>query len=357
MTVRAQNGAPPTDLATQIVALMRHLGVAGLPRNYEIFYEATAGSNEALRNDLAALGPRPTQIGLDEVAMKHFAQNNGQVVVESARDQIAARLEEILVLVQKERSSLESYGRILDETSSGLVSRGVLSRDVLHRIVGIMVSATDTTVSQGRQTISSMEDKSAELEAVKSKLEEYKKLADTDPLTTLWNRRAFDKSMARIYDDPKSVMFHALVIADIDRFKEINDRFGHPAGDRVLQQLAALLRIQSPANVFLARTGGEEFAMIVDGTSEDGVQKIADGLRDAVAATNFSAKAAIPGCGPLTISLGICMAAEADSASDLYAKADRALYASKVGGRNRVTRHSDTLKASSGKNWYIYRKD
>lgn len=357
MTIRAQNGMPATDLATQIAALMRHLGVASLPRNYEIFYEATAGSNEALRNDLASLGPRPSQIGLDEVAMKHFAQNSGQAIVEDARDQIAARLEEILALVKKERSQLESYGRILDETSDGLANRALISRDVLQKIVGIMVAATGTTVSQGRQTLSNMDDKSAELEAVKSKLEEYKKLADTDPLTALWNRRAFDKQMARVYDTPKAVMFHALIIADIDRFKDINDRFGHPAGDRVLQQLAHLLRANTQSNVFIARTGGEEFALIVEGASEEGVGQIADTLRSAVATTNFSAKAAVPGCGPLSISLGICMAAEAENAGDLYAKADRALYASKVNGRNRVTRHSDSLKATSGKNWFIYRKD
>lgn len=355
MSGRAQNETP-ADLATQIAALMRRMGVPGLPRNYEIFYEATTGSNDALRADLAALGPRPTQAGLDQIAMTHFAQNSGQTIVENARDQIAQKLEEILVLVNKERNSLENYGRILDETSDGLNSRNLISRELLQKIVGIMVAATDVTVTQGKQTISSMEDKSAELETVKSKLEEYKKLAETDPLTGLRNRRAFDKAMARVYSSPRNVMFHALILADIDRFKEVNDRFGHPAGDRVLQQMAAILRAHTQSNVFLARTGGEEFALIVDGGSVEAVQKLAERIRAAVGETSFSEKAAIAGCGPVTLSVGICMASQADDPTDLYAKADRALYASKVNGRNRVTAYAESTPRR-GKDWLIYRKD
>jgi diguanylate cyclase len=356
MTIRAQSGAT-ADLATQIAALMRHMGVAGLPRNYELFYAATAGSNEELRSELSSLGQRPAQRDLDRLAEVHFAQNSGQSVVENAHDQIASKLEEVLTLVQKERSSLETYGRMLDETSDGLNGRNAISREILQKIVGIMVAATHSTAKQGRQTLEAIADHSHELEEVKAKLEEYKRLADTDPLTLLWNRRAFDRAIARIYDNPKAVMFHALLIADIDRFKEINDRFGHPAGDRVLQHLASILRSNTQENVFLARTGGEEFALIVDGASEDSVLQMADSIRAAVSATNFGVKAAIPGCAPMTISLGICMASEADGPSDLYAKADRALYSSKVNGRNRVTRHTEAIKANSGKNWFIYRKE
>ena len=89
-------------------------------------------------------------------------------------------------------------------------------------------------------------DKSTELENVKSKLEEYKRLADTDPLTHIWNRRAFDRHIAGIYNSRKGVMFNALILADIDRFKEINDRYGHPVGDKIIQIIAEILQLEQP---------------------------------------------------------------------------------------------------------------
>ena len=89
-------------------------------------------------------------------------------------------------------------------------------------------------------------DKSAELENVKSKLEEYKRLADTDPLTHIWNRRAFDRHISRVYNSRKGVMFNALILADIDRFKEINDRYGHPVGDKIIQIIAEILQLEQP---------------------------------------------------------------------------------------------------------------
>ncbi|MDF0753076.1 GGDEF domain-containing protein, partial [Marinobacter sp. 71-i] len=77
-------------------------------------------------------------------------------------------------------------------------------------------TATASTIDHGKQVASTLGDKTAELESVKSKLEEYKRLADTDPLTQVWNRRAFDAEIARIYNSNKGILFSALILADID---------------------------------------------------------------------------------------------------------------------------------------------
>ena len=142
-----------------------------------------------------------------------------------------------------------------------------------------MSTATSSTIDHGRQAVTSLGDKSTELENVKSKLEEYKKLADTDPLTHIWNRRAFDRRIARIYDTRQGVMFNALILADIDRFKEINDRYGHPVGDKIIQIIAEILHSNSRDDIFVARTGGEEFALVVEGGSIDATLAFADHLR------------------------------------------------------------------------------
>ena len=334
---------------------MRQMGVIGLPRNYEIFYEICTGSNEALCDEVRALGPLPTQDQLDGIGRKYFAGSNRPDVLDEARDHVATKIEEVMGLLRRERSSLEKYGSILDKTSSGLNNQ--ITQDILLRIVGIMSAATESTLEQGRQIASSIIDKSAELEKVKVTLEEYKKLADTDPLTHIWNRRAFDRALAAVYDSDKGRMFNALIIADIDRFKEFNDRHGHPVGDRILQLVADIIGTNVPPGMFVARTGGEEFAIIAEGMSEEGISKVAETIRTAVEAAPFVSTETGMNYGPVTISMGICMASEATGPEDLYIKADRALYASKVSGRNLVTRHSALVDGKARKNWFIYRKD
>ena len=345
-----------TDIASTVVATMRQLGVLGLPRNYEIFYEALSGSNHELSLAVVSLSSRPTQEDLDGIGRTFFPQHHGPAIVEHAREMVAKELEDIAALLRSERSHIEKYGRILDETSSGLSNRSLLSQELLQKIAGAMSAATSSTIDHGRLVASTLSEKTAELESVKSKLEEYKRLADTDPLTQLWNRRAFDKEITRIYNSNRGILFNALILADIDHFKDINDRYGHPVGDRILQIIAEIFQSSVRSDMFVARTGGEEFAFIVEGASEDATYEIAERIRALIEQTPFTSSQTGMNYGTVTVSLGICMASEAESPEDLYTKADRALYRSKVGGRNRVTRHSSTA-GRAGKGWLLYKKD
>lgn len=343
------------DIAMTVALTMRQMGVLGVPRNYEIFYDALSGSNPELSTELLALGLRPKQQDLDRLGHKYFTANHGQGIVESVRDVVAHELEEITRILIAERNYLEKYGRILDETAEGLGNRQLVTRDILQKIVGVLATATSSSLDHGRQAVTSLDDKSAELENVKSKLEEYKRLADTDPLTHIWNRRAFDRRISKIYDSREHVMFDALILADIDRFKEINDRYGHPVGDRIIQIIAGILQSNCLHNMFVARTGGEEFALIIEGGSVESTLALADRLRTEIADTPFTNAQTRQSYGPITISLGVCMASDADSPEDLYTKADRALYRSKVNGRNRMTLH--TASAPQRKDWMLYKRD
>ncbi|HEV7256070.1 MAG TPA: GGDEF domain-containing protein [Mesorhizobium sp.] len=353
----AQQPERVSDLAATVVATMRQFGVAGLPRNYEIFYEALAGTNHELSLAVVSLPHHPTQEQLDEIGQRFFAHHHGLSIVDSARSIVACELEEVASLLRAERSHLERFGEILHRSSDGLAARNNVSRELFQKVLNVITVATSSTIERGRETAQALGDKSAELESVKSKLEEYKKLADTDPLTQIANRRAFDKELTRIYDTASGVMFKSLIIADIDRFKDVNDRFGHPAGDKVIQIIAGVFRASTDGEMFLARTGGEEFAIIVEGRSEDAAEEIAERVRAAVEQTALGHYVGAV-CNPVTVSVGLCMASEAEGPDDLYAKADRALYRSKVNGRNRVTRHSALSEQQrASKNWMLYRKD
>jgi diguanylate cyclase len=343
------------DIATSVITTMRQLGVMAIPRNYEIFYEALTGSNHNLSLEVVALPTRPSQDELDRIGRKYFAQHHEHDIVEHARNAIAHELEDLAKTLRKEHVHFEKYGEILDQTSEGLNSRSVISRELMQKIVGVMATATTSTIDHGRKVATTLRDKSAELESVKSKLEEYKKLADTDPLTQIWNRRAFDRRLSAIYNSRKGILFNSLILADIDRFKEFNDRFGHPVGDKIIQNVAEILQSSVSGDAFVARTGGEEFAIIVEGVTEQATVELAETVRTIIERTSFSTPGGAS-YGRVTLSLGLCMASEADSPEGLYASADRALYTSKMAGRNCVTRHA-AIPDRPMKNWLLYKKD
>jgi diguanylate cyclase (GGDEF)-like protein len=158
-------------------------------------------------------------------------------------------------------------------------------------------------------------------------------LAQTDSLTGLLNRRAFEenltRAMRRAAHTGKS---SAVLLLDIDRFKEVNDSLGHHAGDEVLQRVGAALREgMRPADA-LARYGGEEFVMLLYDASEAQAEEIAWRLRAEIADLRD-----LPGETTVTVSIGVAVSQPGDTVEHLLRRCDDALYRSKRAGRNLVT--------------------
>lgn len=159
------------------------------------------------------------------------------------------------------------------------------------------------------------------------------RLAVTDPLTGLYNRRYasahLDGMLRRAASGTLGVM-----MMDLDRFKALNDTWGHAAGDAVLREFGRRLKAHVRGSDLTARLGGEEFLVAMPDADPDSVVHAAERIRDAVAGAEFD----IGGRSvPVTVSIGLAMATEDDSAETLIARADAALYESKATGRNRVT--------------------
>jgi diguanylate cyclase (GGDEF)-like protein len=159
-------------------------------------------------------------------------------------------------------------------------------------------------------------------------------LAARDPLTGLHNRRGFVRRVARLIDQARIEGAPvALLLIDIDRFKAVNDAHGHEAGDAVLCTVAARLRRWESESCAVARFGGEELAMMIVGIDGFALARFAEGVRIAIAACDH--RAAI-GDRVVTASIGVAEAPRADAFQQLYRVADRALYAAKRAGRDRV---------------------
>ncbi len=169
--------------------------------------------------------------------------------------------------------------------------------------------------------------------------------ARTDALTGIANRREFgtrlagEHTRAQRYGKP-----YALMMLDIDRFKEVNDTYGHSAGDAMLKALADVIRKQLRDADIPARYGGEEFAMILPEISGGAAKQVAERMRRAVAATPFR----LPDGREIgvTVSIGVsCYPNCADTPQGVVEHADQALYVAKEAGRNRVVLYREMLKA------------
>ncbi len=179
-----------------------------------------------------------------------------------------------------------------------------------------------------------------ELESKQNELlelnEKLRKLSITDGLTGLKNRRCLEEKLtSHLPLHTERTQPLSLLLIDIDYFKEINDRYGHMVGDKVLQVLGKLLKDESRADDIAARYGGEEFALILPNTAKSEALNIAERIRSHVE----NAKWDVP---HITISIGVATSLSGDTEHALQSRADRALYASKDGGRNQVT-HANVL--------------
>lgn len=356
MQTATSNRTPMPDIAAQITHAMRMMGVAPIPRNYELYYEAYLGSNPQLSQELAALGSRATQEELDAIGARHFSHIHRSHGIERAHSTLAAKLSELLILLKDEQYALESYNRVLDEAYVNMTNKSAASADILRHAVSILSEATADTMSQGKERVQTVVQKSVEMEAIRQELDEYKRIANTDSLTRLGNRRAFDDNLAAIYNSEQLRNFTGLLVADIDHFKKINDSFGHPVGDKILATVGNVIRTTLRRQAFIARTGGEEFAIILSDSTQEECLQAADRIRAVLAGTPFKNSKTGINYGAVTLSIGVCMATAADDPVDLYNKADIALYAAKNAGRNKTVLFEEGMRKDSGRNWLLYRR-
>ncbi len=173
------------------------------------------------------------------------------------------------------------------------------------------------------------------LRALRAQLEDAQRDGETDALTQLSNRRVFDAALERtvllgsMTDRPAS-----LILVDVDHFKSVNDRFGHPVGDKVLRELADCLTRTFPRRAdVVARIGGEEFAVLLSETRLADAVMLGERLRAAVKALRVEVPGAVL---EITASVGVGESGTAETSSELLERVDRALYTAKRSGRDRV---------------------
>lgn len=201
--------------------------------------------------------------------------------------------------------------------------------DDLSMLARAVAAEIDQVMTAGRDPLRSARISATEIDSEEMKVLQH--LAATDPLTGLANRRGGERHIANEISRAKRERRPlSCVLIDLDRFKEVNDTFGHQAGDQLLRDVSNLLRRTVRAYDILVRWGGEEFLMVLPGVDRDVARTLAERVRIAVEALDTH------GLGPVTLSAGVAgFENDYDFTSTLKA-ADRRLYQAKASGRNCV---------------------
>jgi diguanylate cyclase len=244
--------------------------------------------------------------------------------------------EQLSTEVGTHNSDLTSMHEIVQETPS--------SGD-LEPIQVILLEKIGEMVAANRR----LED---DLVVTRYKLDEQAQLLDDsrtearkDQLSGLGNRKSFDEAIKYAISNYKSTDTpFALVLADVDHFKRINDTHGHQSGDKVVSRIGQTLRTLCREHDHIARYGGDEFAIILMMVEKENAESAGARIRGTIEQTNFS----VGGNGgriSVTFSMGMAFPSKTDTAETIIARADRALYESKRRGRNQLQVYNESMQA------------
>lgn len=321
-------------------ALPAGLGTAGLALAaiVGVLFGTSAGRERSARSELEGLRVRHDLIlgaagdgivGLDEEARATFVNPAAaRMLGWDADDLIGGRFDELVLPATgpaaRAGRRLSGEGPLMrrdgtlftGEYTATPISPGDLA-------AGSVVVFRDVTERRRRE------------ERTRESLAAAEERAAVDPLTGLANHRTFHERLAaEVGSARRRGRALALVLMDLDHFKQVNDRHGHQVGDRVLQRAAEVLRAETRAGELVARVGGEEFAMLLPGADGEEAYRAAERVRRAVAGASF------PEVGAMTMSAGVSDLSQGRDPDTLYRLADAALYRAKHGGRDMVARYS-----------------
>jgi len=318
-----------------ISSLLKH-AIPPSPPYFTIWYDYHAGANIMVRRVIDTYlsnGKHITEGLLHEIHERFFDTRRESAALMETSQRLRSATEQVMGLVSEASGHSDDYGRSLGAFSGALHGHEGEMAEALQR----MIAETQEMARRSAEVGARLEASSRVVVDLQERLEQALRESRTDALTGLPNRRAIEDAGSRLAAESQATGAQlAVAMLDIDRFKAVNDTWGHPVGDAVLRRVAGTLQENAGPGTLCGRFGGEEFIILLPRHDLAGAVQAADRLRVAVGEQTFSVKATGGVLGSVTVSAGVAVLAAGEPLPRLTARADAALYRAKQGGRNRV---------------------
>jgi diguanylate cyclase (GGDEF)-like protein len=326
-----------------VVQYMAKLGVDGLPRNYELFHDALAGSDAALSKEVLSLPNEPSQATLDEIGIRHQLAGFVALNPPKGREQEIKLLDELRDKMASGVAQKRGFARVLETVARSLRNDSSAGpADILAEIEYLSVSLSDAVVAETEleEILKAGADRlaKAEREALTAR-----SVTMRDKLTSLPNHAALTERLETLYRSEGDRGDVALFIVSIRDLTYIAQTYGEPSANRLVKKAATIFRKAVKKNDFLARIGKGEFAFLFRDVTRDSVQPIAERLGASIADNLVFAVA--EGTPSLGLAIGASLVSDAFSPPELRLQATTALEVSKNNPRLPVVVHRDLKRA------------
>lgn len=327
-----------------ILPLMSKHSVPITPRNYAVWYEYVSGGNSDLRNVIDEMVEKEeafTEEINDRLYRQFFAEKDESQLTKLRQD-LQKFLETILSEIIGMSGQTERYETVITKSVDKL--SGNVSIQSIRKVVNEIIVETKKIGKAGKAIKEKLIKTTEELETLQQEFDRAKSEALVDFLTGVGNRKAFDEKLAAFAETTDDQGGHlCLLLIDIDHFKKFNDKFGHIVGDEVLKFVTKKIKDMIKGGDFLARFGGEEFAIILPRTSLSDAEIVAENIRLFFTQAKLKSTSSSESLGTISISIGVASYRRGEPLKDLLDRSDKALYLAKDTGRNRVATESDVV--------------
>ncbi|MCG2663867.1 GGDEF domain-containing protein [Brevundimonas sp.] len=334
----AVRGPEAYSLARNAISEMEKAGVWPTPLNFELWIHYLGDPEGPLGVEIKRLLAEDAVIS-DEtsemLAAEFLPRGRLSEEIRDAGAVLDRELASVSAAIAKAHKTQTDFGETLADASQTMDTAGE-DASALKSLVGGLSTATQRVRRETASLEKRLESSNKEVARLREHLEQVRRDAMTDALTNLANRKAFDERLEQACADAGRTPL-TLAILDIDHFKRFNDTWGHQTGDQVLRYVSTILSRVCSGNRFVARFGGEEFAIIFPGESPGAVMAALEHIREEVSSRSLRRRSTNDDLGAVTLSAGFAEHLPSEGAAALLERADEALYASKRGGRNRVT--------------------
>lgn len=331
------------ELAEIALHQIKSLDLAAGPESFELWFTYASGVNAPLNNainDLLSQQGHLSEPDINRLFEMFLSSRRFVQRLCAISDQLSGEIAQVEKNIAASITSANALNTEIGGSFADLDKKK--SQDELGMLVEALVASTKEFQRVNSVQLGQLQEAESRAASLQQSVNEIRQESVTDALTSLANRRHFDTSiLAAVVTAEKSGAPLALLFCDIDRFKSLNDQFGHRVGDQVLRKIAEVIKQNLRHGDIGARYGGEELVAILPDTPLTAAKNIGERIRTAIERTSFVRRGTGEKLPPVTISVGIATFQVGDTADQMIERADACLYAAKNAGRNRTICETD----------------